>query len=110
MNVAQIVSSNGPSAPAWAFFSAISIALIGILAQQLKARSDAKQQKALLEVAKSEAEKANQSATQAEANTANLSNGFANTVLGKLERIQQSQQNTEKAVREHLQWHLDRSE
>ena len=117
MILADLVTHNGPSAPAWAFFSAISLALIGVLAQQLKARSDIKQQNALIEAAKSEAQKAKneaqkagESASQAEANTANLSNGFASSVLAKLGRIEQLQQDSEKAIREHLKWHLDRSE
>lgn len=103
----QLVSSGGPSAPVWAFLSAITLAVLAIIGQQLKARSDFKQLKMQSEVAQSEARKAHESAEKAQTNTANLSNGFASKVLGKLERIHQSQQATEEAFRKHLQWHLE---
>lgn len=92
---------------AWAFFSANSVALIGVLGAQLKARSDVKRALTLSERTKNAADTAAKSAQAAEANTANVSNGFASTVLGKLERIQQSQQKTEEGFRKHLQWHLE---
>ena len=95
------------SPEAWAFFSAISVALIGVLGAQLKARSDVKRAIDLSERTKSAADKASQSAQKAEANTANVSNGFASAVLGKLERIEQSQQATEQGFRKHLEWHLE---
>lgn len=102
--------SRGMSPEAWAFFTAISVALIGVLGAQLKARSDVKKAMALSERTKSAADKAAQSAQTAAANTTNVSNGFASSVLGKLARIEQSQQETAKAFRKHLQWHLEHEE
>jgi|SRR4051812_2044104 len=106
----NLVAPGGPSAPVWAFFTGLSLAVLAIIGQQLKSRSDAKLLKAQMDVAQSEATKAHKSAKEAQANTANISNGFASSVLAKLERIHESQQETDKALREHLGWHLDRTE
>lgn len=103
----DLISPGGPSAPVWAFLTAIISIALTILGTQLKARSDFKQLREQTELAKNAAQKANASASQAQANTANVSNGFASAVLGKLERIEQSQQSAEEALRKHLQWHLD---
>lgn len=103
----SLVSPGGPSAPVWAFLSAITLAVLAIIGQQLKAKSDLRQLREQSELAQSEAKKAHQSAEKAQANTQSISNGFASSVLGKLERIEQSQQTTEESFRKHLQWHLE---
>jgi hypothetical protein len=102
-----LISPGGPSAPVWAFLSAITLAVLAIIGQQLKAKSDLRQLREQSEMAQSEATKAHKSAEKAQANTANISNGFASSVLGKLERIELSQQKTEEGFRNHLQWHLE---
>lgn len=106
----DLISPGGPSAPVWAFLSVLVTAAFTTLGVLLKAKSDAHYARIEAKKAGDEAQKANESATQAQTNTANLSNGFASSVLGKLDRIHQSQQETEKALREHLQWHLNREE
>lgn len=98
----EIVAPGGPSAPVWAFFTAISLALIGVLAQQISAKRTAND-------AKIEAAKAAKNSQKAQANTEALSNGFAESVGTKLDRIQRSQDSLGKAFREHLEWHLDNS-
>jgi len=109
----ELIAPGGPSLPVWSFLTAISLALIGVLAQQLKARSDLKQIKAQAETATDEASKARQSASKAEANTINVSNGFVSRMDRKLDSITASQQTlieaqrkTDHALREHLEWHL----
>lgn len=64
--------------------------------------------------AKVAAEEAKDAAIQAAKNTVNVSNGFASSVGGKLDRIVTlTLVNTEKindigtGLREHLQWHMD---
>lgn len=113
----ELVAPGGPSAPVWAFFTALSLALIGVLAQQLKSRSDLKQLKATSERVENEAIKAHESASQAQENTTNVSNGFARRVDSKLDGIAETVQatndalrETEKALREHLRWHLEERE
>lgn len=116
MTIAQeLIAGGGPSAPAWAFFSAISLALVGVLAQQLKARSDLKQLKATSERVENEAIKAHESATAAQENTTNVSNGFARRMDNKLDRVIESVEDTrdalrttEEALRKHLEWHLEK--
>lgn len=58
--------------------------------------------------AKDEAKAANQSAKKAQANTLNISNGFAGTVVEKLETIERKTDDIGKAFRDHLGWHLDK--
>lgn len=111
----ELVTSGGPTGPAWAFFTAMSLALVGVLAQQLKARSDLKQLKATSERVEDEAIKAHESAAQAQENTTNVSNGFVGRMDRKFDRlfdavqeIRRSQTETEKALREHIEWHLEK--
>lgn len=111
----ELISPGGPSAPVWAFFTAISLAVIAVLGQQLKARSDMRQLKATSERVENEAIKAHESAAQATSNTQNVSNGFVSRVDRKLDRIQETAdttnlalRKTEEALRKHLEWHLER--
>lgn len=104
----------GPSAPAWAFFTAISLGIIGILAQQLKAFSDVKQLKAQSEAVRSEASKAHKSAAAAEENTKNVSNGFVDRMDSKLDILTGSQEalfslvtSVDDRLSHHLQWHIE---
>jgi hypothetical protein len=100
MLAAELVSPGGPSAPVWAFFTAITLAILGIIGQQVSAKRAANE-------AKIEAAKAAKNSRQASENTANLSNGFAGNVDSKLNRILGKQDDMERAFREHLEWHLD---
>lgn len=111
----DLVTAGGPSGPAWAFFTGISLALIGLIAQQLKARSDLKQLKATSERVEDEAIKAHESAAKAQTNTTNVSNGFVgrmdknfDRVLNAIEEIRRAQGKTEEALREHIEWHLEK--
>lgn len=108
MSLADLISQNGPSAPAWAFFTALTSGVLLLIGQQLKVHSEVKRGNAEAEEAKSEAHKAAESATKAQKNTANLANGFAGRVDAKLDQIIVAQRDTDKALREHLKWHLDR--
>lgn len=97
----ELVASGGPSAPVWAFLSAISLALIGVLAQQMQLKAQAR-------AAKDEASKANESATKAQENTVNIGNGFVGRVDRKLDGILEAQRATDRALREHIEWHLEK--
>ena len=91
MYLAEAVAPGGPSAPAWAFFTAISIALIGILSQQVSAKR----------VAKSTKEKTE----QAVRNTESVSNGFVRRIDGKLDRLAETQQEIIRWQRDHEKVH-----
>lgn len=117
ISAAELITDGGPSAPAWAFFSAISLALIAVLGQQLKARSDAKANREALERVERGTVQAVESATAAQENTTNVSNGFVGRMDRKLDRItdtvedtRKALRETEQALREHLEWHLDQKE
>lgn len=107
---AEVVAEGGPSAPAWAFFTAISLALIAILGQQLQAKRAANIAKNEAADAKTQATQANENAAEAAQNTAGISNGFAKTVGGKLDRILSKQDALEQSLREHIEWHLENRE
>lgn len=102
MNMAEeLVASGGPSAPVWAFLTTITLAVIAGLFQTVRAKREAHD-------ARIEAQKAVQ-------NTASVSNGFASGVDTHLRRILKSQErmeikqdDTAKALRDHLEWHLDK--
>lgn len=108
LSAEELVAPGGPSAPVWAFLTTITIAVIALIGQQLKSRSDLKQIKAQGEAAKSEATKAHQSAEKAQENTVSVSNGFTGRVDKKLDRIYEALQSTDKALRDHLEWHLEK--
>ncbi len=96
----DLVAPGGPSAPVWTFFTAISLALIGVLSAQIAAKREAKE-------TKKEAIKANENASQARENTVNISNGFVARIDSKLDRIQAQQVQTNRSLQKHLEWHLD---
>lgn len=97
----QLVAPGGPSAPVWVFLTTIVTGVLVIIQQQLKAKSEARK-------AKDEASKAAENSAEAAANTKSISNGFVSRMDKKLDRIYASQQETDKALRDHLEWHLDR--
>lgn len=90
---APAVAPGGPSAPAWAFFTAISLALIAIVPLVINSFLNSKQ--------------ARISADQAAKNTQAVSNGFAGTVTKKLDDILKEQSELRKDHSEHLEWHLN---
>lgn len=102
MNMAEeLVAQGGPSAPVWAFLTTITLAVIAGLFQTVKAKREARE-------ARLEAQKAVR-------NTTSISNGFASGVDTHLKRIiktqdrmEVKQDDTAKALREHLVWHLDK--
>jgi hypothetical protein len=99
----ELIAPGGPSAPVWIFLTTIVSGVFLTIQQLIKAKHEARE-------ARSEASKAAESAAEAASNTQSVSNGFAGRVDRKLDRIIASQSETDKALREHLRWHLDRSE
>jgi len=89
----QLVHEGGPSAPAWAFFTAISLGILTLIGQQLSARK--------------RIDEAADNADIAVHNTSNVSNGFVARVDDKLNRIMATQDDMSKALRDHLEWHLE---
>jgi hypothetical protein len=100
----DIVAPGGPSAPVWAFLSAISLAIIGLIGAEFKSR---REMRGRLNDAKSNAEEAANSAKKAQANTAALSNGFAGRMDTKLDTLIDEQRKQGNALRQHLEWHLE---
>lgn len=96
----ELITNGGPSAPVWAFLTAITLGIIGIIGQQISSKRTAKD-------AKIEASKAAANAQKAQENTENLANGFASSVGRKLDRIIRKQDSIETAFRDHLEWHVD---
>lgn len=102
MNMAdELVAQGGPSAPVWAFLTTITLAVIAGLFQTVKA--------------KREAHDARLEAQKAAKNTASVSNGFASGVdthlrriIKTMDRVEIKQDDTAKALRDHLEWHLDK--
>lgn len=97
----DLVAPGGPSAPVWAFLTTITLAVIAGLFQAVRAKREAQD-------AKFEAKKAVR-------NTASTSNGFASGVdtqlkriIKTVDRVENKQDDTAKALREHLEWHLDK--
>ncbi len=98
---AELINSNGISTIALAFFTAL-FSMVGYL---IKARIEEKKE---IQDAKTAADKAAKSAQAIAANTKNVSNGFASTVLDRLERIDAKVDAIAEAQRDHLEWHLER--
>lgn len=107
---AETVSPGGPSAPAWAFFTAITLAVLGILGQQLSQKAALKRLEIEAKAAKSEASKAAKSTETVIENTASISNGFAGKVVARLDAIIAEQDRQGDAIRKHLEWHLERKD
>lgn len=108
--MAETVAPGGPSAPAWAFFTAITLAVIGILGQQLSQKAALKRLEIEAKAAKSEASKAAESTQTVIENTSSISNGFAGRVVAKLDDIRSEQDRQGDALRKHLEWHLERKD
>jgi hypothetical protein len=96
------VAPGGPSAPAWAFFTAILTLCAGIFTLLIRNRHE-------LKMAKLSAEKAQEAAEKAQSNTANVSNGFADRMDRKLNAIALAIGELDKDFRDHLEWHLNNS-
>lgn len=95
-----VLNDNSISTVAFAFFTAITTGIAGIVVALVQLKTKATEaQRAALE-AKVEAEQAKQ-------NTTSISNGFAGNVGRKLDRITELTLENNRAIREHLSWHLD---
>jgi hypothetical protein len=101
--VEDLVSPGGPSGPVWAFLSAISLGILGIIGQQLTSRRNVSSK---LDEAKDKAGKAAKDAATAAKNTSSISNGFAGRMDSKLDSIIAEQDRQGDALRKHLEWHL----
>lgn len=94
------VNDNSISAIALGFFTALT-GLLGIVIKGVfDTRAETKR-------ATTEAQQANKSAIKARENTQNVSNGFASTVLGRLESIDEKTDDLHRALRSHLEWHVN---
>lgn len=85
----DLIAPGGPSAPVWAFFTAISLAIIGLFGQLI--------------ATKREARATRDEAIQAKENTINVSNGFTARMDRKLDSIMQWQL-------DHQEYHLKQGE
>lgn len=101
----QLINDNGISIIALSFFTAL-FGMIGILINAVF--KDRSERRAANKEAVDAAIKAAESAEKVEANTKNVSNGFASKVLGKLSDLQSGQQELQQAFTDHLKWHLER--
>jgi gas vesicle protein len=104
----ELVAPGGPSAPVWAFFTALIGGVIALLSAQIKAKNDASQ-------LREEIRKTRESTEKAEKNTRNVSNGFAGRVDSNFETLISAQEKTtdnlgklQAAFQKHLEWHLEK--
>lgn len=107
---ADLIAPGGPSVPVWTFFGILTTGVLTLIGQQIAARRTAAE-------AKVKAAEAAANSKKAQENTQALSNGFADSTSSSLNRIIRSQdelrrgqEDLGKALREHLEWHLDRKE
>ncbi len=98
-----LINDNGISQIALAFFTA----LFGMVGWLIKVRFD---ERGKIDNAEEQARIAAESAAKAAANTQNVSNGFAGSVLGKLQRIDENVDELSDSLRAHLEWHLRQEE
>ncbi len=98
---AELINDNGISGVALAFFSTLIGGIVTIIVTQIQAKAKANE-------AAIKADEAAENAKTAAKNTTNISNGFASGVGKKLDRIIESQEDTAKALRDHLEWHLNK--
>lgn len=101
----ELINDNGISAIALTFFTAL-FGMLGILINAVF--KDRSERRADNQAAIEAANKAAESATKVEANTKNVSNGFASKVLGELSQIRAGQQELQQSFTDHLKWHLER--
>lgn len=95
----DLINDNGTSSVAFAFFTALLATTSATILGIFKVRQDAKEAK--------------NAAKEAQANTRNVSNGFASSVGGKLDTLVKGQTQIREAVddqadalRKHLEWHV----
>jgi hypothetical protein len=95
----ELINDNGISTIAIGFFTAlfgcVSAIAVGIFQLKGKARD-----------AEMAALEARDEAVSVKENTKNVSNGFANSVDVRLDRIMANQEDLSRALREHIKWHL----
>jgi Flp pilus assembly protein protease CpaA len=101
LNAGELVNDNSISGIALAFFSILIGGVVTIIVAQIQAKAKANE-------AAENAIEAAENAKKAAQNTTNISNGFASGVGAKLDRILLSQEDTAKAIRDHLAWHLNK--
>lgn len=108
MNIAdQIINGNGISGVALAFFTVMIPLLITIVSGVFALMSQQRKANNAAGKAADKADIAAANSSKAAANTQSISNGFADRVDGKLDRIIYRQDTMEKAIQKHLEWHLD---
>lgn len=100
-NIAEgLINDNGISTIALAFFSALFAALSAGVVGIFQVKSKAIEARNVALETKKEAE-------QARLNTTNLSNGFADGVDSKLNRIIDNQTKLNDRLQNHLEWHVE---
>lgn len=97
-----LITDNGISGIALAFFSAILTAVGGTVVAVLQLKTKATEAQSAALEAKAEAE-------QARKNTTSISNGFAGGVDRKLDLIINEQIKQKDTLQRHLEWHIDHS-
>lgn len=102
-SIAELFNDNSISTVAAAFFTALFAAIGAVFVQNLQARREAKEGKNAALEAKDQAE-------QARINTESVANGFAGKMDRKLTEILAEQREMGKALRKHLEWHLEKDE
>jgi hypothetical protein len=94
VNIAEeLIAPGGPSAPVWTMLGLIISGITAVIVQQIQSK------RAALE--------AKDAAQKAKENTTNVSNGFVGRMDRKLDGIANDVTDIHKALREHLEWHLN---
>jgi cation transport regulator ChaB len=101
----ELINDNGISAIALAFFTAL-FGMVGTIIVTIY--KDRRERREAQQAATEAALKAASSAEKVEANTKNISNGFAGKVLGELSQIRAGQNDLQQQFADHLRWHLER--
>ena len=108
MILAELINAEGGIAPVTLGLLTTIIGVVGIIAKGVfDARAKVEEVRKQAQKATESADKATESADKAFANTAPISNGFADSVLRKLDRIDGRMEALDSSVRQHLEWHVN---
>lgn len=88
------------NATLWGFLCVITLSVFGVIGQQIQAKKEAR-------IAKEKASVAASNSQKAVDNTKSVSNGFATRMDDKLDMIIRKLDRHDRAIREHLEWHLE---
>ncbi len=106
----HLISDGGISQPALAFFGAL-FTLVGIVLKMVSdSRKESRETRKEITNVSDAVNQAAESAEKAVANTQNVSNGFARTVLARLESIDEKIESVSTTVNRHMEWHVHKEE